>query len=468
MTNSYHFIGIGGIGMSALASLLLDKGYQVSGSDLRANQVTERLKKRGANISLGHSPKNVKNVDFVVYSSAIEEDNPEFLKAKKKNIPVMQRAQLLAELMNGHTAITIAGAHGKTTTSSMIAHMLVKANFNPTTAVGGIVHGASSHAQLGGGQYFVTEVDESDGSFLYFSPQYSVITNIDFEHVDYYKNWQSILDAFSKFIERTVEGGVILAYGDDEQLLNLLKSSQVPYQTYGFLPHNNISATEITYDQFLSQFHCIVDGRNLGKVHLNIPGRHNVANALACISLGLNLSIDFELICESLKEYIGVQRRFQLKDKVNDIWVIDDYAHHPTEIRTILETAQLFKQALPSEDSQLITIVQPHRFSRVEALLDGFAESLIHSDQMIVTDIYAASEKPIEGITAQHLCQKVCALTDKPVCYIPKEEIVDYLMATATPHDVVLMLGAGDISAIADDFVAALQEKFVEVEKAQL
>ena len=454
--------------MSALASLVLDKGCHVSGSDLRSNQVTERLKKQGADIALGHSPKNVKDANCVIYSSAIEEDNPEFIEAKKRKIPVMQRAQLLAELMNDHKAITVAGAHGKTTTSSMIAHLLIKANFNPTTAVGGIVHGASSHAQLGGGEYFVTEVDESDGSFLYFSPKYSVITNIDFEHVDYYKNWQSILDAYKEFIERTVEGGIILAYGDDEQLLNLLKSSQASYKTYGFLPHNNVIATDITFDQFQSHFLCIVDGRGLGEVHLNIPGRHNVANALACISLGLNLSIDFDCICESLKEYEGVQRRFQLKGKVNDVWVIDDYAHHPTEIRTILETAQLFKKSLLIEDSQLITIVQPHRYSRVHALLDGFAESLIHSDQMIITDIYAASEKPIEGITAQHLCKKVCALTNKPVCYLPKEKIVDYLMAIATPHDVVLTLGAGDITHVGDDFVKALREKFAAVEKVQI
>jgi len=454
--------------MSALASLVLDKGCQVSGSDLRANQVTERLKKQGAKIALGHSPKNVKNVDHVIYSSAIEENNPELIKAKKKKIPVMKRAQLLAELMNGHTAITVAGAHGKTTTSSMIAHLLVQADFNPTTAVGGIIHGASSHAQLGGGKYFVTEVDESDGSFLYFSPQYSVITNIDFEHVDHYKNWQSVLDVYKEFIERTVDGGVILANGDDEQLLNLLKSSQSRYKTYGFFPKNDIIATNITFDHFQSHFSCIVDGWDRGEVHLNIPGRHNVVNALACISLGLSLSIDFGFICESLKEYEGVQRRFQLKDKVGDVWVIDDYAHHPTEIRTILETAQTFKQTLPNKDGKIITVVQPHRYSRVEALLDGFAESLIHSDQMIITDIYAASEKPIEGITAQYLCQKVNALTNKPVCYLPKEEIVDYLMAVATPHDIVLTLGAGDISAIADDFVKALKGQFAVIEGARV
>jgi len=263
-------------------------------------------------------------------------------------------------------------------------------------------------------------------------------------------------------------GGVILAYGDDEQLLNLLKSSQVPYNTYGFLPQNNIIATNITFDQFQSHFSCIVGGKDFGEVHLKVPGRHNVANALACISLGLSLSIDFNCICESLNKYKGVQRRFQLKDKVNEIWVIDDYAHHPTEIRTILETAQLFMKSLPDRGGELITIVQPHRYSRVKALWDGFAESLIHSDQMIITDIYAASEKPIEGITAQQLCQKVCALTDKPVCYLPKEDIIDYLMTITTPHDIVLMLGAGDIGAIADDFVEALKEQYAVAEEAQL
>jgi len=467
MNKSYHFIGIGGIGMSALATLLLDKGCKVSGSDLCTNQITQRLATQGADISLGHSPHNVGDVDCVIYSSAVEEDNPEFIEAKKKKIPIMQRAQLLAELMEGHRGITIAGAHGKTTTSSMIAHLLMKANFKPTTAVGGIVRGASSHAQLGGGEYFVTEVDESDGSFLFFSPQYSVITNIDFEHVDHYQNWQSILDVYKKFIEQTVDGGIIFAYGDDKRLLSLLQKSQKTYKTYGFHPQNNVHANHITFDQFQSKFHCIVDGRDFGLVLLNIPGRHNVANALACISIGLSLSIDFDVICESLKEYEGVQRRFQLKDKIGDVWVIDDYAHHPTEIKAVLDTAQSFKRPLP-KSSELITIFQPHRYSRVKVLIDDFAQSLTRSDSLIITDIYAASEKAINGITAQNLCKKVCALTDKPVCYLPKEEIVDYLLGIAKPHDIVLTLGAGDINAIADDFVKALKEQSSQAEKVRL
>ena len=467
MTNRYHFIGIGGIGMSALAALVLDKGDKVSGSDLRANQITERLIKQGANIYLGHSPNNINNVTCVIYSSAIEKNNPELQEARKRKIPIMQRAQLLAELMEGHVAITVAGAHGKTTTSSMIAHVLVKAEFQPTTAIGGIVCGRSSHAQLGGGKYFVTEVDESDGSFLYFSPQYSVITNIDFEHVDHYQNWQSILDAYKKFIGQTTDDGIIFAYGDDERLLRLLETSKKLTRTYGFSSHNDIRAVNISFDQFQSQFRCVVDGKDLGQILLKIPGRHNVANALACISLSLYLSIDFNLICESLKGYEGVQRRFQLKGKVGDVWVIDDYAHHPTEIRAILDTAQLFKQSL-AKGSELITIFQPHRYSRVKVLIDDFVESLTRSDQMIITDIYAASEKPIEGITAQYLCQKVCALTNKPVRYLPREAIIDYLASATKPHDLVMTLGAGDITGIADDFVKGLKGRLSPAEKAQL
>jgi len=467
MIKSYHFIGIGGIGMSTLATLLLDKGCKVSGSDLCANQVTKRLIKQGADISLGHSPLNVGDVDRVIYSSAVEENNPEFIEAKKKKIPLMQRAQLLAELMEGHTAITVAGAHGKTTTSSMIAHLLEKADFKPTTAVGGIVHGTNSHARLGGGEYFVTEVDESDGSFLYFSPKYSVITNIDFEHVDYYQNWQSILIVYKKFIEQTIEGGIIFAYGDDERLLSLLQKSQKTYKTYGFLPENNVHAANISFDHFQSRFDCIVDGNDLGAVLLNIPGRHNVANALACISIGLSLSIDFNFICESLKEYEGVQRRFQLKDRIGDVWVIDDYAHHPTEIQAILDTAQMFKRSLP-KTSELITVFQPHRYSRVKVLIDDFAKALTLSDSLIITDIYAASEKPIKGVTAENLCRKVCALTNKPVCYLPKEEIVDHLLGVSKPHDIVMTLGAGDITRIANDLVKALKEKSSLTEKAQL
>jgi len=450
--------------MGALAALSLDKGYRVSGSDLRSNQITERLKLRGADIFSGHAGQNIEGADCVVFSSAIRDDNPELVEAKKKQIPILQRAKLLAELMEEYTGITVAGAHGKTTTTSMVANLLERADLQPTTAIGGIVNGTRSHAELGEGEYFVTEVDESDGSFLCFRPHYSIITNVDLEHVDYYHNWQNVLDAYREFIGKTREGGIILAYGDDEPLLNMLKESGQAFKTYGFSTENNISATDIKFDHFDSRFNCVIDGKNRGQILLKVPGRHNIANALACISLGLSLSIDFDTICESLKNYRGVQRRFQLKSRIDDIWIIDDYAHHPTEIKTTIETAQVFKRSVQditagSETNGLITVFQPHRYSRVKGLLEDFAQSLVYSDQLIVTDIYAASEQPIEGVTAEKLCEQIRAVTDRPVCYIPKEKITDYLLTMVKPQDLVLTLGAGDITHVADDLAEALKRR---------
>ncbi|MCK5259865.1 MAG: UDP-N-acetylmuramate--L-alanine ligase [Candidatus Omnitrophica bacterium] len=469
MSKHYHFIGIGGIGMGALAALSLDKGYRVSGSDLRSNPMTERLKARGAEIFSGHAGENIGGADCVVFSSAIRDDNPELVEAERKKIPVLQRAKFLAELMEGYIGITVAGAHGKTTTTSMAADLLEEAGLQPTTAIGGIVNGTRAHAELGEGKYFVTEVDESDGSFLCFRPHYSIITNVDLEHVDYYHNWQNVLDAYRAFIGKTREGGTILAYGDDEPLLNMVKESGKSFKTYGFSPENNISAVNIKFDHFDSRFNCVVDGVDRGQVLLKIPGRHNIANALACISLGLSLSIEFDTICESLKSYKGVQRRFQLKSRVDDIWVIDDYAHHPTEIKATLETAQLFKRSVQEmtaggETNGLIAVFQPHRYSRVKGLLEDFAQSLVYSDQLIVTDIYAASEQPIEGVTAEKLCEQIRAITDRPVCYIPKGEIIDHLLDVVKPQDLVLTLGAGDVGAIADDLAEALKKRSAAAE----
>ncbi|HQP10406.1 MAG TPA: UDP-N-acetylmuramate--L-alanine ligase [Candidatus Omnitrophota bacterium] len=463
MNKHYHFIGIGGIGMGALAALSLDKGCSVSGSDLRSNQVTERLKERGAVIYTGHRAENVQGADCVVFSSAIRSDNPELAEAHQRKIPVMQRAKLLAELMEGYIGITVAGAHGKTTTTSMIANLLVRAGLQPTTAIGGIVTGTQAHAELGTGKYFVTEVDESDGSFLYFKPRYSVITNIDFEHVDFYHDWQTILDTYRRFIRRTEEDGVIFAYGEDERLMDLLQKSGRPYKTYGFSDQHDVYASNISFDHFESQFDVFINGENSGRVILKVPGRHNVANALACISVGLELSVDFNVIKESFKGFWGVQRRFQLKGQANDVWVIDDYAHHPTEIRATLEAAQSFKRSLEAANGKekarkLIAIFQPHRYSRVQGLLEEFAASLAgSSDHVIITDIYAASEKPIEGVTSERIHERIRLLTDKPSCYLPKDRIVDYVLDIVKPRDIVITLGAGDITRISDDLLEALK-----------
>ncbi len=446
-----HLVGIGGIGMGALASLLLAKGHRVSGSDLKENQMTRRLREKGAHIFIGHNAENMKGAQCVVFSSAIDPNNPELVEAKNQNLPLLPRAALLAELMKGQIGITIAGAHGKTTTTSMISNLLTKAGLDPTTAIGGIVNGTTANAQLGRGKYFVAEVDESDGSFLFFAPQYSVITNIDFEHVDYYRIWRNILKAYKEFIQKTAEDGMLFVCASDVALMNLVKKSKRPFKSYGFSLGDDICAAKVKLDALSSYFECIVNGQRLGEINLKVPGKHNVLNALAAIGVGLNLSIDFNIIRQSLLEFKGVERRFQIVGRTEDILVVDDYAHHPTEIRATLKTAQNLKK------KRLVTVFQPHRYSRVKFLMKEFAEILPCSDYLILTDIYAASEKPIKNITAQKLLEKIKKNSDKPCQYVPKEKIIEYLSNLVEPGDLVLMMGAGDITRVAHDFAATLK-----------
>ena len=452
---TYHFIGIGGIGMGALASLLFDQGHAVTGSDLSENKMTKHLKSKGAKIFIGHDAKNVSGADFIIYSSAVKESNAELIAAKANHIPILKRAFLLAELMRSQVGITVAGAHGKTTTTSMISHLLIKAGLGPTTAVGGMINGTSGNAMLGQGKYFVAEVDESDGSFLYFAPQYSVITNIDREHMDYYDTWDNILKAYQQFMNQTKEDGCIFVCGEDEHLLKLVKASQRRYLTYGFSPEHNIYAKNLTLGHLQASFECVVDGKDLGVFQLFIPGKHNILNAMACIAIGLQLSISPDVIKEALQEFRGVQRRFQIKGHYDDILVIDDYAHHPTEIKATLEAAGSVKK------KRLIVIFQPHRFTRLQSLWDDFVHSFKVCDYLIVTDIYAASELPIEGITAQHLVWDIEKKMDKPVVYLPKERIVDHLLQVVKMEDLVMTLGAGDITKISEDFVDALRVSYM-------
>lgn len=459
MKGHYHFIGIGGIGMGALAALLMEKGYKVTGSDIKENSLVLSLREKGADIAIGHAAENIKGADRVIFSSAINRvSNPELLEAKKQGIRILQRAQLLAELMKGHIGITIAGAHGKTTTTSMIANLLTTAGFHPTTAVGGIVNGTSSNARLGAGEYFVAEVDESDGSFLNFFPKYSVITNIDFEHMDYFRDWDHILSAYRQFIQHTDPRGMAVVCGDDPHLPDLVQACHIPFQKYGLSAGNDIRAENIRFDHARGVFDCVVQGRKLGEVVLNICGRHNVVNALACAAVGLKLSIDFDVICRSLKEFQGVERRFQTKGKVDDIWVMDDYAHHPTEIRATLEAARLLPR------NRVVAVFQPHRYSRVQHLLQEMAGSLTNADYLVVTDIYAASEQPIEGVTATRLVEEIRKLTSHPVVYLKKGDIISRLLDFIKPGDVVMILGAGDITHLSDDIVRVLQESRQKLE----
>ncbi len=453
MYHHYHFIGIGGIGMGTLASLMMAKGYKVSGSDLKESPMTQRLRTEGAIIVIGHHAENIQGADFIVFSSAINGENPELVAAQKQNKPILQRAKLLAQLMENQIGITIAGAHGKTTTTSMISFLLIQAGLNPTTAVGGIINGDSYNASLGDGRYFVAEVDESDGSFLFFAPCYSVITNIDFEHVDFYHDWTHILKAYKTFIERTDSRGIVVACGDDERLNSLLRETRRNSLTFGMSHEADVYADHISSLGYQIEFDCFFRGRRLGRIGLSIPGRHNVLNALACICLGRELKIDFHIIQKSLKAFQGVNRRFQIKGNVGGIFVVDDYGHHPTEIAATLQTAQRFKK------NRLITVFQPHRYTRTKFLMEEFVKSLALSDYLIITDIYAASEPPIEGVSAQKLLERLTAQKTLPAVYLKKGDIIDHLIKITQPGDLVLTLGAGDITKIASEFVEILKNK---------
>ncbi len=451
MSKYYHLIGIGGIGMGTLASLLLDQGHTVSGSDLKDNEMTLGLRERGACISIGHHIGNVKNPDYVVYSSAIRVNNPELIESESRNIPVLRRAQVLAQLVNQQIGITVAGAHGKTTTTSMVSSLLINAGLNPTTAIGGIINGqAAYNAHLGEGKYFVAEVDESDGTFLYFNPHYSIITNMDFEHVDFYKNWEGIVQAYAKFIACTHSDGCLIVCGEDKKLLALVRQQKVKAVTYGLSDQQEVYAVNVKTDGFQSSFSCHTRKGKRGDFELNVPGRHNILNALACISLGLQLGISYEVMFRTLKNFTGVKRRFQLKGRVNDVMVIDDYGHHPTEIAATLNAARLFGP------KRLITVFQPHRYSRTKFLLNEFVEHLSRSDELILTDIYAAGEKVSEGVGVGVLFEKLQKTLGPRVVFLKKEDILEYLRDFCSAGDMVIFLGAGDIYHLSDELVRIL------------
>jgi UDP-N-acetylmuramate--alanine ligase len=453
MAKHYHFIGIGGMGMGPLASLSLDAGHDVSGSDLKESAITRQLRDRGARIEIGHSAGHLGNPDYVIYSSAVTSDNPEMAAAQSKNIPLLRRAQLLSELAETKTSITVAGAHGKTTTTAMIAYLLVKAGLKPTTLIGGVLNGRQAYnANLGQGPYLVTEVDESDGSFLYFHPRYSVITNIDFEHVDYYQNWDNILAAYRQFIGQTQPSGCVFACGDDDKLTALLKDSPLRQVRFGLGRDNDISAENIVYEDFSVSFDCVHKEAGSGRVCLKIPGRHNVLNALAAVAVGLELKLDFGLLKEGLGEYQGVQRRFQLKGKAGDILVVDDYGHHPTEIKAVLQTARAFGR-------RVVTVFQPHRYTRTKYLMKELAASLALSDYVIVTDIYAASEPPIPGVHARDLVELIRQSSKTTAVYCPQQDIVPHLLEITGPSDLVLTLGAGDIYHAGENFLEATKDQ---------
>ncbi|MBL8013191.1 MAG: UDP-N-acetylmuramate--L-alanine ligase [Candidatus Omnitrophica bacterium] len=452
MAKHYHLIGIGGIGMAALASLLLDKGCTVSGSDMKETELTNHLKRKGATVFKEHHVENIKGADYIVYSSAIRATNPEMIQAVSAGIPILKRAELLAELVNQEVGITVAGAHGKTTTTSMVSHILLQAGLKPTTAVGGIINSQSTYnANLGTGKYFVAEADESDGTFLYFKPMYAILTNIDFEHVDFYKNWDNILAAYRKFIQRIKPEGCLFYCGEDARLRQLVMEEKTDSASYGLTSECDIYAENITLSGYQTQFQCYHKDKLLGLVCLIVPGRHNVLNALGAIALGLRMGVPFETIQSALMSFSGVKRRFQLKGSFPDLMVVDDYGHHPTEIVATLNAAKSFGR------KRLVVVFQPHRYSRTQSLFSEFIDSLSLSDYLVLTDVYAAGEKPSQGIGSQELFPRIQEQFGMNTVYLQRDKILSHLMEVIRPGDLVVTLGAGDITQLSDELVAAWQ-----------
>lgn len=453
-----HFVGIGGIGMSGIAEVLLTLGYKVSGSDLRHSSVTERLAELGAIIFIGHEPENITGAEVVVTSSAISRGNPEVLAAHTQHIPVIPRAEMLAELMRLKYGIAIAGMHGKTTTTSMVAAVLAAGGLDPTVVVGGRVDALGSNARLGKSHYLVAEADESDRSFLKLSPILAVVTNIDREHMDCYRDMTDVEQAFIDFVDRVPFYGLVLLCGDDERLRALIPRLARRAITYGVNAECDFrvlhSKTQCSSSKHYSHFEVEYQGKSLGDFHLQVPGEHNVLNATAAVAVGIGLDIDVEQIRESLENFAGVDRRFQLKGRIGGVSVIDDYGHHPTEIRATLAAARQCRF------NRVHVVFQPHRFSRTRDLLDQFGTAFADADSVFVLDIYPASEPPIPGITGEGVAEAVRILGGKEARYISSfEEAARSVAAIAESGDMILTLGAGNISQLGGQVLDQLKSR---------
>jgi UDP-N-acetylmuramate--alanine ligase len=467
-----HFVGIGGIGMSGIAEVLLNLSYQISGSDLKTSAVTDRLAALGASTFVGHAAANITGADVVVTSSAIRVDNPEVAEARRLHVPVIQRAEMLAELMRLKYGIAVAGMHGKTTTTSMVAAVLAAGGLDPTVVVGGRVDAMGSNARLGKSQYLVAEADESDRSFLKLSPILSVVTNIDREHMDCYRDMRDVRRTFLEFMERVPFYGLVVGCNDDAVLRRLLPRVHRRVTTYGTSPGSDFlirvgsssvgslskgSSSPAGGQGPLVHFHVTHKEKDLGEFTLHVPGVHNVLNATAAIAVGTALDIPAEQIRTALDGFRGVDRRFQLKGKVAGVSVIDDYGHHPTEIRATLAAAR------QCGFRRVHVIFQPHRFTRTRDLMNEFATAFGDADTLCLLDIYPASEKPIEGITAEALARRIGGARNGKVAYAPSfADAVATVAALAQPGDMVLTLGAGSVSQLGGMLLQKLEEKSYE------
>ncbi|MDP2278233.1 MAG: UDP-N-acetylmuramate--L-alanine ligase [Nitrospirota bacterium] len=452
-----HFVGIGGIGMSGIAEVLHNLGYEVTGSDIKESDTTNRLNSLGIKVYTGHRAENVDDAHVVVISSAVSKDNAEVVEAKRKSIPVIPRAEMLAEIARMKYGILVAGAHGKTTTTSLIATVLASSGLDPTVVIGGKLRSTGSNARLGQGDFLVAEADESDGSFLRLSPTIAVVTNIDREHMDFFKTMDSLRDAFLSFINKVPFYGVSIVCIENEELRKLLPYVHRRYITYGLSPDADAYAADIKKGFMTVSFDVVYKGENLGNFSLPVPGVHNILNSLAAIVVARELKIEADVIKEALKKFSGIQRRFELKGEENGIKVFDDYGHHPTEIKATINAAKdglLTKQGA----GRLFVIFQPHRYTRTKDLMDEFTSCFSEADILCLMDIYPAGEKPINGIDSNALLERIKKTGHKDAAYFPdREKLMDNLLMRLKSGDVVFTLGAGDVWKLGEEILKRIK-----------
>jgi UDP-N-acetylmuramate--alanine ligase len=449
-----HFVGIGGIGMSGIAEVLLASGFVVSGSDAKESDITRRLEELGARIHVGHDAANIAGSDVVVFSSAVAKDNPEITAARAQAIPVIPRAEMLAELMRLKDGIAIAGSHGKTTTTSLVATVLREAHLDPTVIIGGKLNALGSNAARGQGELLVAEADESDGSFLHLTPMIAVITNIDAEHLDHYGTHEAVKEAFADFANRVPFYGLVVACLDHPHVQDILPKIEKRTATYGLSTQADYRAKDPVVQGLSTKFTLIRRGESLGEVSVRMPGIHNVLNTLAVIAVADELAIPFDVTKSALAQFEGVQRRFTIVGEHDGIVVVDDYGHHPAEVMATLEAAQR------AYGRRIVAAFQPHRYTRTHHCFHELTRAFNRADVLLLADVYAAGEAPIEGATSDVLAQAVRAHGHRDVSHVgPRERVVDELLARVRPGDIVITLGAGDITKCGPAFLDALRAR---------
>lgn len=449
-----HLIGIGGIGMSGIAELLINLGYSVSGSDWRKTEITEKLSNLGSKIFFGHDSKNIGDADVVVFSSAVKGDNPEVTEARQRSIPVIPRAEMLAELMRLKYGIAVAGAHGKTTTTNMIGSVLTKGGLDPTVVIGGRLNQwGGSNARLGNSDFLVAEADESDGSFLILSPSIAVVTNIDYEHIDFYHSMENVRNTFVDFVNKLPFYGRAILCLDDIEVQGLIPKLTKSYLTYGLSPQSDIRASDISKNGLHTNFDVKYKNTLVGNITISAPGDHNVLNSLAAISVGLELDIGFKAIQDGLKDLGGLKRRFEIKGEKKGVLFLDDYGHHPTEIVATIRTA---KECWP--ERRLVVVFQPHRFTRTRDLYERFVISFNQADILIITPVYGAGEEPVPNIDGISLYRGIRDHGHRAVHFLSEDrDIVAHLLNEVKHGDIVLTLGAGDIHNVGSDLIRKLE-----------